>query len=84
MQNFLHRTQHREQHFKTGNGFDGMGDIGGHENHLSCLQLIRISADIDFRFSVEQLNQGIEGSGVLTEFLSLIKGKKSNRPRLFV
>ncbi len=57
-------------------GFNGVGDAGGKEEYLASGDRVGLAVDVDDGRAVDELDEGVEGRGMLAEFLAGIEGKE--------
>jgi len=69
----LNSPDHDEQHFKLNLRKQGMGDIGGHDQHLPGFYRLHLAADGDFRLAVQHMHDRVIRRGVLGKPLPLVK-----------
>jgi hypothetical protein len=49
-------TDEREEHFERSHGLEGMGLVGGHNQHFAGLQMERVSGKADDGLAFEKVN----------------------------
>ena len=57
-------SYHGEHHLEASTCIDGVGMVGGHDEHFACLGVVGLSVDDDFCLAVYHGNDGIERSRV--------------------
>ncbi|WP_345780868.1 hypothetical protein [Halalkaliarchaeum sp. AArc-CO] len=55
---------HRQRHLEGGDGVDGVGDVGGHEDRFAVLEFVALAVEDDGGGAVEHLQERVVGGGV--------------------
>ena len=77
-------VDHRQHHLEPLHGFQCVGFVCGHNDHLAFSEMEAGSADRDLRFAVDDSRNRIEGGGVLRQALAGIEREERDGPGLFV
>jgi hypothetical protein len=80
----LPATNHHQKHLETFLGTQGVRHVGRHDQHFSCIDGGGLALDRDFRLSIQDVNDGIESSGVFAQALIRIEGKQGDVADVFL
>jgi len=68
-------SYHRQEHLELLCRPHGVRLVRRHDNGFACLQPKRLTGDTDLCFTVQQMDKGIERSGMLAQLLASVEGE---------